>query len=261
MPSRFPFAPGGRFAYAWQMGSTYGIRYPRRQSTRWFLRALTGRAVHMLGRLTVEGLEHVPAKGPVILAANHFSFADPALLLYACPRQVEFIGGAERPNSPLWSRLIPKAWGFIRAYRGGFSRSTLQQSLSVLEQDGVLGVFPEGGSWAALLRPARPGTAFLALHSGVPVVPVSITGAQSLLAAGKGHATIRFHPAIAAPEILCGGRAKRAALDVYGDQIMSVIAGGLPDDIRGKFSTCPDARAAAELVSAFPFDAPEMRGM
>ena len=53
--------------------------------------------------------------------------------------------------------MIPLAWGFIRAHRGGFSRSAFRESLEVLAHGGVLGIFPEGGSWATLLRPVRPG--------------------------------------------------------------------------------------------------------
>ena len=132
------------------------MQYPRRRLSRAVLRFITGRLIHTLGDLHLSGVEHVPTEGPVILAANHFNFVDPALVLYASPRMVEFIGGANRPNSPLWAQIIPQLWGFIRAYRGGFSRSTFRLSLSVLQQGGVLGIFPEGGSWAALLRPARP---------------------------------------------------------------------------------------------------------
>lgn len=243
------------------MGKRYTIRYPRRRRVRSVLRSLTGRLVRIFGKLEVEGLEHVPAEGPVILAANHFSFVDPPLILSTSPRMVEFIGGAERPNSPLWTRLIPKMWGFIRAYRGGFSRSTLRSSLDVLEQGGVLGIFPEGGSWASLLRPARPGLAFLALHSGAPVVPVSIRGAETLLGGRKLPVRVTFHPPLAPPQIEWTGRARRRALNAYGEGVMAVIAEGLPDCQRGAYSTDPDARAAAEAVSAYPFHEPGMRGM
>ena len=75
------------------------------------------------------------------MADNQFNFVEPALVLYASPRMVEFIGDANRPNSPLWAQMIPQFWSFIRAYRGGFSRSTFRRSLSVLKQGGVLGIF------------------------------------------------------------------------------------------------------------------------
>ena len=48
--------------------------------------------------LQISGLEHVPASGPVVLAATHFNFVDPPLVLYASPPKVEFIDGANRPT-------------------------------------------------------------------------------------------------------------------------------------------------------------------
>ena len=89
------------------MAKNNHIKYPRRRAARTVLRAVTGRLIRLLGNLEVVGVEHVPASGPVILAANHFNFVDPPLVLYASPRMVEFIGGANRPNSPLWARMIP----------------------------------------------------------------------------------------------------------------------------------------------------------
>ncbi|MEZ5946000.1 MAG: lysophospholipid acyltransferase family protein [Hyphomonas sp.] len=243
------------------MVGPYLIRYPRRRPVRAVLRWMTGRLIHHFGHLDVQGIENVPKSGPVILAANHFNFVDPPLILYTSPRMVEFIGGAERPNSPPWAQMIPKMWGFIRAYRGGFSRSTLKHSLGVLEQGGVLGIFPEGGSWATLLRPARPGLAFLALHSGAQVVPVSIAGAENLLGGKKQPVKVIFHPPVAAPQIAETGIGRRQALDAYGSKIMSMIAMGLPDSQRGLYSNDPEARAAAEAVSDYPFHLPELRGM
>jgi 1-acyl-sn-glycerol-3-phosphate acyltransferase len=242
------------------MGLKNHMKYPRRRVARAVLRAVTGRLIRLLGDLEVVGVEHVPASGPVILAANHFNFVDPPLVLYTSPRRVEFIGGANRPNSPLWSRLIPQLWGFIRAYRGGFSRSTFKESLSVLAQGGVLGIFPEGGSWASLLRPARPGLAYIAEQSQASVVPISITGAEELLGGPRRPVKIEFHPAMAPPQVFGGGKARRAELDAYGDHVMAQIATGLPDPQRGKFSTDAQAREAALAVSDFPFHAEELRG-
>jgi 1-acyl-sn-glycerol-3-phosphate acyltransferase len=241
------------------MASAFKIQYPRRQVSRAMLRFVAGRLIHLLSDLRIQGQEHVPDSGPIILAANHFDFIDPALLLYASPRLVEFVGGANRPNAPLWARMIPELWGFIAAYRGGYSRSTLELSQQVLAQDGVLGIFPEGGSWAALLRPARPGLAFVAEKSGASVVPVSISGADKVLGGPKQPLHIQFHPPVPPPRVV-DRASRRQQLDAYGDKIMSVIAQGLPQAQRGRFSSDPEARAAAEAVSAFPFTDPELRG-
>ena len=241
------------------MSKRYPIQYPRRTISRGVLRQLTGRLINQLADLQISGLEHVPASGPVILAANHFNFVDPPLVLYASPRMVEFIGGANRPNSPTWAQMIPQAWGFIRAYRGGFSRSTFRESLGVLAQGGVLGIFPEGGSWATLLRPARPGLAYIAERSGAPVVPISITGAENVIGGPRQPVRVKFHPPLAAP-VITDKSARRETLDAFGNEVMSVIAQGLPDAQRGKFSSDPQARQAALAVSDFPFLNDEMRG-
>lgn len=243
------------------MGKDFSMKYPRKRGRRRILRGLIGFLVHRLGKLEVEGLENVPETGPVIIAANHFNFVDPPLLIYTTKRMVEFIGGAQRPNSPFWAKQLPKWYGFIHAFRGGYGRSTFRQSLDVLKQDGVLGIFPEGGSWATLLRPARPGLAYLASKSGAPVIPISIIGAENLIGGKKQSVKIIYHSPISAPVITASGAQRRAQLDAFSQDVMARIAAGLPDEQRGMHSTSKEARAAAEAVSAYPFDAPELRGM
>ena len=53
------------------------IKYPRRHAARTVFVPVTGRLIRLLGNLEVVGVEHVPASGSVILAANHFNFVDP----------------------------------------------------------------------------------------------------------------------------------------------------------------------------------------
>ena len=108
------------------MSKYYSTQYPRRPISRGTQRELTGRLIHLMADLQISGLEHLPARGQVILAANHFNFVHLPLVLYAWPRMVEYIGGANRPNSPTWAQMIPLAWRFIRAYRGDVSRSTFR---------------------------------------------------------------------------------------------------------------------------------------
>jgi len=70
---------------------------------------------------------------------------------------------------------------------------------------------------------------------------------------------IRFHPPVA-PPMIDKGSPRRAQLDAYVENIMSIIASGLPDAQRGRFSSDPDARAAALAVSDFPFHGEDLRG-
>ena len=89
------------------MSKHYPTQYQRRPISRGAQCELTGRLIHLMADLQISGLEHLPARGQVILAANHFNFVDLPLALYAWPRMVEFIGGANRPNSPTWAQMIP----------------------------------------------------------------------------------------------------------------------------------------------------------
>ena len=91
-------------------------------------------------------------------------------------------------------------------------------------------------------------------------MPVSITGAEDLLGGPRRGVKLQFHPAMAPPQTSVAGKARRAELDAYGDEVMAQIAAGLPDWQRGKFSTDPAAREAALAVSDFPFLAEELRG-
>jgi len=242
-----------------QIGS--GVVYPRRQAMRWFLRKLAALALHLLGDVKVTGREHLPKEGPVILVANHFHFADPVALLHLSRRQVEFVGGFRFPNAPAIVKFIPSLWGYLPAFRGGYSRSTLKGAASVLEQGGVLGIFPEAGAWADVLRPPRPGAAFLAVESGARVVPVGIDGFTLLFNKWRPRLEIRIGAPIGPFSADGAGSERRAELDGIGQEIMLAIAQLLPPERRGIFSEDAGLREAAEAVAAYPFSERGMRGM
>lgn len=242
------------------MKNAKSIRYPRRTVIRWFLRWVGRVILYFVSDLKIEGLENIPKTGRVMLAANHFHFTDAPLLIVAMPRQLEFVGGADRINGPSWTEMFPKIYGIIYAFRGGNSRSTIELSKSVLEQEGAMGIFMEGGSWAQVLRPARPGTAMVAHMTNSPIIPVTIDNATSLFKTKKPRVRVVFHPPVTPPQIEGTGRARRRALDTFGESIMEIIASELPVDQQGRYSSCPKARAAALAVSDFPFHAPDLRG-
>ena len=147
--------------------------------------------------------------------------------------------------------------GMSKHYPIQYPRRTI--SRGVLAQGGVLGIFPKGGSWATLLRPPRPGLAYIAEQSSAPVVPISIIGAENVIGGPRRPLSIEFHPRLTAPVIM-DKSGRREAPDAFGDEVMSVIAQGLPDAQRGKFSSDPGARQAALAASDFPFHSDEMRG-
>lgn len=237
------------------------LKYPRRRFARFFLRLLARFAFIVLGRLRIEGLENIPQNGPVILVANHFHFADPVAMLVATHRQVEFVGGFRFPNAPAIVKFLPKLWGYFPVFRGAYSRKGLEAATNVLAQDGVLGIFPEGGAWAQVLRPARPGAAFLGVESGAVIVPIGLDGFTNLFKEWRPQLTIRIGKPVG-PFIANGsGRERRGELDEIGANIMRHIAELLPADRHGVFSNNEKLKAAAQSVASFPFERDDMRGM
>ncbi|NDJ78790.1 MAG: hypothetical protein GYB65_21275, partial [Chloroflexi bacterium] len=121
----------------------------------------------------------------------------------------------------------------------------------------VLGIFPEGGSWAQVLRPARPGTAFLAAQSGAPILPIGIDGMTDLfpLVRRRKRAKITlnigepFGPFVAEGS----GRQRREQLETIGHEIMGHIADLLPPERRGVYSPDPALREAAAAVAEYPY--------
>jgi 1-acyl-sn-glycerol-3-phosphate acyltransferase len=237
------------------------INYPRRHLIRFVLRMLAKLAFFLLGKLTIEGRENIPKTGPIILVANHFHFADPVAMLVATERQVEFVGGFRFPNAPAIVKFIPKLWGYFPVFRGAYSRKGLEAAKNVLDRDGVLGIFPEGGAWAQVLRPARPGAAFLSVETKALIVPIGLNGFTNLFKQWRPHLTIKIGKPFGPFEVSSKGKERRLELDQIGIKIMRRIAELVPDDCHGIYSSDQNLKQQAEKVAAFPFESDEMRGM
>ncbi len=230
---------------------------PGRKLTRRILQALSVPAFALLTDLEITGQENLPSFGPLIIVGNHFSFIDPVCFVRLAPWPIEFIGGARMPHAPLWAKVIPFLWGYHPLYRGTGATDSLKTSVEILKKGGILGIFPEGGNWATVLRPARPGTAFIATLSGAPLLPVGLVGLNDVFPSlFKGRrAKIRF--VIGKPfgpfRVTGRGREKREQLDEIGHEIMRRIAELLPPERRGHYSDDPAIREAARGTEIYPW--------
>ncbi len=158
-----------------ELPSTSGVRPPRTT----MLHTLRPGALTLLrGWYDVEihGSERVPAHGPVVMAANHVGWLDGPLLAIASPRPVHALTKQEMFDGPLGSFLL--AAGQIPLDRHHVDLLSIRTALRVLEDDRVVGVFPEGARGTGEMISPRSGAAYLGLVSGAPIVPVSFLGTR-----------------------------------------------------------------------------------
>jgi 1-acyl-sn-glycerol-3-phosphate acyltransferase len=203
------------------------FRPAARLTLRVFLRLTT--------RLHIDGLQNIPQSNAAILAFNHLGHLDPLLVCAFSPRAPEFIALADLLNVP-GTGLALRAYGVILAHRGEYDRQVLRAALDTLNRGYLLALAPEARqSPNAALEKGRGGTAYLALKSGAPVVPVGITGTQNIYSAWRKRQRppisitvgTPFHPP-AQP-----GPNRREGLEVAHATIMKHIAQLLPVEYRG----------------------------
>lgn len=183
--------------------------------------------------LEVDGAEHLPAEGPFLLAANHHNYLDGIVLAVAVPHPIAFMVMPRvwraTPLHPLFHRHV----GSIPINLERPDVGALRRALRVLEQGGVVGIFPEGPfSTQGRLEQGLPGVAVLALRAGVPVVPAGICGTFEALAGWRRRLYVpRPHPLrvrFGPPRRFTGdprGRGVRAGVT---ERVMADIAALLP---------------------------------
>jgi 1-acyl-sn-glycerol-3-phosphate acyltransferase len=188
----------------------------------------------LIWRPTVEGLDHVPPTGPVIVASNHVSFADSLVIPIVAPRKVIFLAKQDYFTGRGPKNALQRAWftgmGMVPVDRDD-TRSALASldiALDVLGRGEAFGVYPEGTrSRDGRLYRGRTGVAHLALTSGAPVVPVGLIGTQDLQPVGRrlprlARVTVRFGEPLTFKREYAGvppGRARREVTDVIMNAI------------------------------------------
>ncbi len=163
-----------------------------------------GPLLSLLGRPKTQGLEHVPATGPVILASNHLAVADSFFLPLVVHRRITFLAKSEYfTGKGIKGRLT--AWFYTVAGQVPIDRTDADSAQAalvtaerILEQGKLLGMYPEGTrSPDGRLYKGKTGLARLALETGVPVIPVAMIGTDVVNPPGSkmwrfGKVEVRF---------------------------------------------------------------------
>ncbi|OBG68014.1 MULTISPECIES: 1-acyl-sn-glycerol-3-phosphate acyltransferase [unclassified Mycobacterium] len=169
-----------------------------------FKYVLLGPLLALLGRPKVEGLEHIPSSGPAILASNHLAVMDSFYLPLVVRRRITFLAKAEYFTGTglkgWFQRWFFTAVGQVPIDRtdADSAQAALTTAERLLSQGKLLGMYPEGTrSPDGRLYKGKTGLARLALHTGVPVIPVAMIGTNVVNPPGTnmlrfGRVTVRF---------------------------------------------------------------------
>ncbi len=200
------------------------------------LHAVVPPVAKAIWRPRVEGLEHVPATGGVLLASNHLSFVDSVVIPVVVPRKVVFLAKSDYFTGTGVKGALSRAWfeglGMLPVDRDDprAALGSLDTALEVLARGEAFGLYPEGTrSRDGRLYRGRTGVAHLALTAGVPVVPVGLVGTEKLQPVGSSvprvvRVDVRFGAPIEVTgrfEAMASGKARR----VLTDEVMDAIAG------------------------------------
>jgi 1-acyl-sn-glycerol-3-phosphate acyltransferase len=123
------------------------------------------------------GVENVPERGGVLLAANHQSFLDPPAVGLALRRQVYYVARASLFRVPLLGWFLRKQHG-VPIERDAADLSAIRMAIDLLRRGEGLVLFPEGTRTSdGSVGEFRPGFAIVAARARAPIVPVAIDGA------------------------------------------------------------------------------------
>lgn len=154
----------------------------------------------LLWRLEHKGLENIPQNSGLIIAANHQSYGDPFWLALPVKRPVRFLAWSEAFSWP----VVGEAIGLLGAWPlqvEGSDPAAIRRSLTWLRDANVLVIFPEGGRGlpdGSMVR-MKAGAVRMALEAQVPILPVTIRGANRVWPANRllprvGKVQITYHP-------------------------------------------------------------------
>jgi 1-acyl-sn-glycerol-3-phosphate acyltransferase len=216
-------------------------------------------------RLEIEGREHLPPGGPLVIIGNHFSIFEAPLLMVFLPYgdRITWLAATELQESRILKALI-RLFNVIPVWRGQPDRAALRRAFEWLAEGGLVGIMPEGGVDESLrhltlagqqttlhggpssrldaqLITPRPGAAYLAVRSGAPVLPTACLGTERIL---MNLRRLRRTPVrlmigpVFGPLVIdetLNKAERRAQLDELGHEMMRHMAALLPLENRGPY--------------------------
>ncbi|HWC10604.1 MAG TPA: (d)CMP kinase [Acidimicrobiales bacterium] len=179
-------------------------------------------------RATYEGLEHVPRSEAYVLAPVHRSFIDFGLVAKVDTRRIRYMGKDSLWKVGWFGRFIT-ALGAFPVRRGAADREALRRCMDVIEGGEPLVLFPEGTRRSGpVVQELYEGAAYVAIRTGVPIVPVGIGGSERALPKGKRvPRPVKVHvivgPPLTPPPPKASGHPSRSGLRELTDRLHTEV--------------------------------------
>ena len=148
------------------------------------VRAICWLILKIFWRMEIIGIENLPQSGGLIIASNHVSYLDPAVLAASFNRKIYFLTKKEVFKNNFISFLL-KNMNALPIDRGKVDMLAFKKAINILREEKVLGIFPEGTrSSNGELQELKLGTIKIAMKTGVPIFPAGIIGTHKIYPRG-----------------------------------------------------------------------------
>ena len=134
--------------------------------------------------MEIIGIENLPQSGGLIIASNHVSYLDPAVLAASLNRKIYFLTKKEVFKNT-FVIFILKNLNAFSVDRENVDMLAFKKAINILREEKVLGIFPEGArSSNGKLQELKLGVIRTAMKTGVPILPVGIIGTYKIYPRG-----------------------------------------------------------------------------
>lgn len=220
----------GMLALPWALGHRQEQPEPELRRGMIFLWWLTRLYCGIWHRLDLTETTALPKTGPALLVSNHTCGIDHMLLQSQTRRPLGFLIAREIYEDRLL-RPFYDLVGCIPVNRNGRDLSATRAAIRALKEGRVVPIFPEGRIHPHSGREfgeGKPGAAFIALRTGVPVIPAYLWGTPETNEIGRSlltpsEAGVRFGPPLDLSDLRNGRRDERASVAEATQRIMDAI--------------------------------------
>ena len=195
------------------------------------IRPVVGLFSRLIWHIEFRGVENVPERGGVIIAANHQTYIDPFWLSLRIKRPIRYLAWSAAFRWPLVGRGLVLLGAWPLALEGS-DPAAIRRSLQWLRDGGAVVIFPEGGRSTATgsLERFKAGAVRLALEAQVPILPVTIKGGNRVWPRGwrfprPGKVVVTYHPLYHAEQ--CPDEETRACARRESERLAEVIGSAL----------------------------------